>query len=284
MGVAFYRLLFATMLLGLWGLATDPRAFRALRGRMGPIVLAGLLLAIHFGTWIASLALTTVAASLFLVTTHPVIVALASHGRGERMTWRGWAGIGLSLAGAAVILFLAAGSSGSSGCSSAPSALTSLAFHLPGTPGLWGDVLAFVGAVAIALYLIVARTARQSIPLIPYTTATYAVASAALLLLTLADREQIAGFGAHDLLIFLALALVPMILGHTVLNWAIRWVRASIISTSILGEPIAGSLLALAVLGQAPDAATIVGGILVLFGIGLVVTGQADAAPAEPAG
>ncbi|MHB8586984.1 MAG: DMT family transporter [Thermoplasmatota archaeon] len=283
MAIAFYRLLIATVLIGAFGLASDRTAFRGIRkADWGVLILAGALLALHFATWIASLALTSVAASLFLVTTHPVMVGLASHARGERMKALGWAGILVALLGGFAIIVLDALAPTASACSQGPSALTGLV-HGTSLATAAGDLLAVAGAIAIAAYLLVARSVRQRMDLIPYTTITYATASVVLLLAALADREPLMGFDARNWGIFLLLALIPMILGHTVLNWAIRWVPAPIISTTILGEPVAGTVLAVVWLGQVPTVSTVIAGIVILVGIALVIRGQSQG-PAEAVG
>jgi drug/metabolite transporter (DMT)-like permease len=107
-------------------------------------------------------------------------------------------------------------------------------------------------------------------------TPVYGVAALALLagslLVPAPYGGPLWGYDARQLVFFLLLAGVPMILGHTVLNWALRYVTAPVVATTILGEPVGASLLALLVLGEAPGALTLAGGALVLAGIGVTAT------------
>lgn len=261
MAKAFHRLFFATLLLGAFAFVARRDAFRTLRrSDARPIALAGVLLALHFATWIASLDYTTVAASLLLVTSHPLLVALVSHAGGERLRASAWIGLLLALVGAGLIFLVDAQAAGSAGP------------PRPNPP--LGNALAFAGALAIAGYFLVARRVRQRVDLVPYAVVTYAVASAVLLLAMFIVREPLLGYSGRDYLIFVALAAVPMLFGHTILNWAIRWVPAPIVSATVLGEPVAGTALALVVLREVPSTGVLVGGALVLTGIALAARSQ----------
>lgn len=261
MAKAFHRLFFASLLLLAWGLVARREAFRTIRRADAlPIVAAGLLLAAHFATWVASLDFTTVAASLLLVTSHPLLVSLASHVRGERLAPTGWIGLLIALFGAGIIFLVDSGAQSGAGPPHPNPAL--------------GNALAFAGAVAIAGYLLLARRIRQRVDLVPYAAATYGVAAVGLFVAMLAFREPVVGYSTWDYGIFLALAVVPMIGGHTILNWAIRWVPAPVVSATVLGEPVAGTAIAFVVLREVPGAGVFVGGLLVLTGIALVAQGQ----------
>lgn len=262
--IAFHRLLYATLLLAPVALLLARRELAALAPRdwVG-LGLVGAVLAVHFAAWISSLALTSVASSVFLVTLHPVFVAIASHRLfGEGVGRAGFAGIGLALVGGLVIV---AGDAGG------------------GSDPLLGDLLAFGGGLAAAVYFLAGRGYRRRLGLVAYVTPVYAAASLFLLLLLVLLPPPfggpVAGYAPREHLLFLALAVVPMILGHTILNWALRYVTAPVIATTILGEPIGASLLALLLLREAPSIPTLLGGGLVLAGIAIV----ALSAPPPPA-
>lgn len=253
--IAFYRLLYATALLSPVALLLARRELAELSGRdwVG-LGLVGAVLAVHFAAWISSLSLTSVASSVFLVTLHPVFVAFASHRLyGEGVAKVGFAGIVLALVGGLVIVVGDAGG---------------------GANPLLGDLLAFGGGIAAAVYFLAGRGYRRRLGLVAYVTPVYASASLFLalflVLLPAPHGGPVLGYPLREHLIFLALAVVPMILGHTILNWALRYVTAPIIATTILGEPIGASLLALLLLGEAPGVSTLLGGGLVLAGIALV--------------
>lgn len=263
LAIAFYRLLFATLVIAPWALARHRNELRSL-GARGFAGLAGIgvVLGLHFAAWITSLGLTTVASSVVLVTMHPALVAGAGLLTGEALRRRGWAGIALALVGAAVLL---GGDLAVEG------------------PALLGDALAFAGAVCAALYFLGGRRARQRLSLPAYALVVYAAAAATLLALALAAGEPLAGFRGTDYALLLALALGPQVAGHTVANWALKYVPASVVSTAIVGEPIGSVVLAALLLAEVPPAVSLAGGALILAGIYLVATGQAAPRLAEPA-
>ncbi len=249
--VAFWRLAMATLILAPPTLLWHREDLWELSLRdLGLLSLVGLVLGVHFATWIASLYLTTVAASVVLVTTHPVLVGLGS-GRllGEPLTSRGWLGVLLALAGAAVIVAVDRGL---------------------GIGNLLGDALALTGAAAMALYLLAGRRVRQRLPVLPYVLVVYGSATVGLAAATLVSGQPFTGYPLRDWLLFLGLAVVPMILGHTLLNWSLEHLPAPVVSTSILGEPLGSTLLAWLILTEVPPAGTLLGGAVVLAGILLV--------------
>lgn len=252
--IAFYRLAIATALLGAAALVLPERR-REIRGLgrrdwLG-LGLVGVVLAIHFWSWFVSLELTTVAASVVLVTLHPVLVAVVSRRLyGEGLTGAGWLGVAVALAGGVLI----AGTD-----------------YRVGLGPLLGDGLALVGALAAATYFLAGRGYRQRFSLLAYVVPVYLASTLTLLALSLLTRAPLTGYPLEEYAIFAALALLPMVLGHTVLNWALRHVTAPVIATTVLAEPVGASLLAYLVLAEVPPAGTLVGGGVVLAGIGLVV-------------
>lgn len=255
-----FRLLFATLMLLPFALWKARRELVALAARdwLG-LVLVGLVLALHFGAWVASLDLTSVAASVVLVTLHPVFVAVLSRRLyGEGVSSRGYVGILLALGGGAIITWGDA---------------------QRGSDPLLGDVLALVGAFAAAAYFLAGRGYRQRLSLLAYVTPVYGVAALALLAGSLVLPSPyggpLTGYDARQLVLFVALAGVPMLLGHTVLNWALRYVSAPVIATTVLGEPVGATLLALAFLREVPAPLTLLGGAIVLAGIALVALAEA---------
>ena len=255
LAVAFHRLLYATLLLlpfAAWKARDDLRA-------LGPrdwagLFLVGAVLALHFASWITSLELTSVAASVVLVTLHPVAVALLSHRLfGEGIGRAGYVGIGVALVGGLVIT--------RSDAAQGP---------LP----LVGDALALLGAAAAAFYFLAGRNYRRRLGLLAYVVPVYASATLVLGVLLVALPAPyggpLTGYPPREHLLFLALAAVPMILGHTVLNWALKHVTAPVIATTILGEPIGSTVLAYLLLDEVPHRDVLLGGALVLAGILLV--------------
>ncbi|HUG41965.1 MAG TPA: DMT family transporter [Longimicrobiales bacterium] len=217
-------------------------------------VAAGVFLAAHFWTWIASLSYTTVASSVVLVSTQPLFVALLSAVfLAERPGPREWAGIGIAVAGAVVI---GRGDFGG------------------GADPLLGDALAVAGAIFVSLYYVIGRTLRQRLDLWTYTGVVYGVAAVMLLgAAAVLPGVAVGGYPARDWLVFLALAAGPMMIGHTGVNYALRHVRAYTANLALLGEPIGATLLAwwLPGIRERPSAQLLLGGSLVLAGIALGV-------------
>lgn len=256
LAIAAYRLVFATMLLlPAFALTAARTGLRELvQGQLMTQVIAGLVLAVHFGTWITSVKLTSVASSVILVNAAPVFVAVLSHfWLREKVSPKGWAGTVIAFAGVIAIAMSDVGT---------------------GEENLLGDTLALIGAVALALYLLTGRRLRQRLSLFLYVVPVYAVSALVLILVCVGTGVPLQGYSVHELLLFLLLAVVPMILGHTVYNWALKYVQAPTVSVSLLGEPLGAVLLAAVFLGEVPKTLTLVGGAVVLTGIYLVSSGS----------
>jgi len=249
--ISFWRLaLSLPFIAAMIAARGEVRELRRLAPReVGVAALAGVFLAGHFATWIASVQLTSVAASVALVSTQPVWVALfALAFLGERPLPRQWGGIAVAVAGAAVI-----GWGDWSG----------------GADPLRGDVLALMGALLVAVYYVIGRRLRRGISLWPYVGIVYGFATVTLLLGVLGSGLPLLGYGAPEWLIFLGLALGPMMLGHTGQNWALRYLPAYAVNLTLLGEPVGATLIAWVLPGiaETPPLATVAGGVLILSGI-----------------
>lgn len=241
------------------------RDVRLTRGEWLQAVLAGLLLAAHFWSWIASLSLTTVSSSVVLVSTQPIFVALLStFVLREAATRRQWLGIAIAVAGAAVIGW---GDFGQ------------------GRDALVGDLLAVAGAVFVSGYYIIGRRLRQKLDLWVYIGIVYGIAAAAFLVLgTLHPDVALTGYPRRDWLIFLALAAGPMMLGHTGVNYALRYLKAHVANLALLGEPVGATLIAwlLPSIAEVPRPQTLAGAALILGGIAVAVSRRrTEAGPAR---
>lgn len=250
---AFYRVLFTTLLLVPVAAWRYRAAFGQLTSRDWLVAVAsGLALAAHFAAWFESLAWTSVAASVTLVQTQPVFVAIGAVTLlGERLNRRMAAGIAVALLGSVIL--------------SSGDFLAGAVFA--GTNPLYGDALALLGAVAAAGYVLAGRSLRQHMPLIPYVVVVYSVCAAGLLLWTVAQGAALAPYPPREWLLFLGMAVGPGLFGHTVVNWALGHVESSVVSVTLVGEPVGSTLLALVLLGEVPPSLTVVGGAIVLGGI-----------------
>lgn len=258
----------AAVRLGLAALVLTPivcvRAGRELfvlrRRDLALALLSGLALAIHFWSWIASLAYTSVASSTVLVTTNPLWVGLASMLiLRERPGRRTMGGIALTLAGG-LFIFTSAGSGAGAALEPDP---------------VRGNLLALLGAVAASAYLLVGRALRPHVGLLVYIWLSYGTAALLLLLTVGLTGNTLAGYSTLAYAVMIGLALGPQLLGHTAFNWALRHVSATFVAISILGEPIGSALLALLFFGERFAPLQLVGFLLLLGGIYLAARGEA---------
>jgi drug/metabolite transporter (DMT)-like permease len=257
LAIAAWRLGFALLVIGALLLVTGEwRQWRRLERRELAIGLgAGTMLALHFWSWNASVGLTTVAASVVLVNTQPVIVALLSAvWLREPPSRRQWLGIAIAMAGALVVALpdLVA----ASGAGAHPEALL-------------GDLLALVGACTAAIYFVAGRRLRATLDLWPYVGLVYGSCFIALVVFGVVTRAPMIPQPPREMAIFAALALGPMLLGHTGLNWALKHSPAFVVNLTLLGEPVGATVLAALLPGirEVPGIATFVGGGIVLTGI-----------------
>ena len=258
LAIAAWRLAFslaaiavALLLSGQW------REWRRItRTELAIALGAGAMLALHFWSWNSSVALTSVAASVVLVNTQPVVVALLSalwlH---EPPSRRQWIGIGVAMLGALLV--------------AAPDLFGGAQVEAAHPRALLGDLLAVGGALTAALYFVAGRRLRSSLSLWPYVGLVYGTCFLVLLALALITRAPLAPQPPREIAIFTALALGPMLLGHTGLNWALKHSPAYLVNLTLLGEPVGATLIAAMLPGirELPGPATVAGGAVVLAGI-----------------
>ena len=250
--IVWLRMALAALLLLPWVVRGRAHAPLFKNRRDGLVTAAaGVFLAAHFLLWTASLRYTTIAASVLLVSLHPLLVApLGSRLLGERVSPRTAAGIALALAGTVVTC-----------AGDIRLSLTALG----------GDLLAIGGAVCLALYLLIGRGLRNAMSVSGYSMSVYAVV--AVIAAATAGIQRTAHIpDARVLLLCLALAVVCTLGGHTVYNWSLRHVRAVSVSIAFLGEPPLAALLGLLLLSAVPSIATVGGGIVILAGLALVLS------------
>lgn len=262
--IAAYRMGIASLLLAPIVLLRHRRELSRIgRADLLLVMLAGGLLAAHFATWITSLEYTSVASSVVLVQTNPLFVALLSPWLlKERVSGPVFVGLALSLVGSLLVGF-------SDACTGLP--CPEIADSLSGS-ALRGDVLALAGGIAGAGYVMIGRRVRPRVALMPYVGLAYSVAAVVLAVAAIGSRQPLAGFSTVNLLWLLLLALGPQIIAHSSYNWALRYLPASVVSLTLLGEPVGSTLLAYLILEEQPPLLRLVGGGLILAGIA-VATG-----------
>ncbi len=260
MAIALLRLTFmAALVAGALMIARGPRAFLLPRKEGLALLALGVVLGLHFGFWIPSVRSTSVTASVVLVTAHPLLVAALSHlYLREKASGLTLAGIAVALGGVALIFGSDLGSA-----------------------NLTGDLLAVGGAVSLGVYLIAGRfKRREGLPVLTYTTYVYAGAALTLGAAALVLGSPVSAVSPRDLALIFLMALVPGMFGHTLYNWALRFLRATVVSATHVIEPLGASLLAWWLFSQQPPPGTALGGAVTLAGILLVVYAEGRFAPA----
>ena len=224
-------------------------------------IASGIALGAHFGFWISSLDYTSVAASVVLVSNTPVFVAILAYLIfGEKTSPLSLVGILVALGGAVVIA----------------------QDDSTGSAAILGNVLAILGALTFTAYVLVGRAQRSAadpVGVLPFSIILYSSAAAVLLPAALLAGDRLWGYSGETWLWLWAIAIGPQILGHTVFNWALRYVEASVISGTVLAEPVVASVLAWFVLSERPGTATVIGGAVVLVGLFLLLRGRPGPEP-----
>jgi drug/metabolite transporter (DMT)-like permease len=224
-------------------------------------LLAGLMLALHFGTWIPSISYTSVASSTALVATQPVWAALIGKARGESVPRRVWLGIAVSLLGALL--------------------LTGADLTVS-KEALLGDGLAVLGGIFAAAYMTTGSEVRRSVSTTTYTAICYSTTALLLLVVCLLFRQDLSGYDGSDWLKLGALTAGAQLLGHSLFNVVLRTTSPTVVSLSILFEiPGAALIAALFVAGQSIPWLAAPAVVLLLAGLAIVISGGRESAPVE---
>ncbi len=261
--IAAYRLTLASLILLPFTAKKALADFRSLSlTQRREVLLSGVFLSVHFAAWIVSLEMTSVISSVVLVTTTPLWVALLSpQEQKDKIRGGVWLGLALALSGGVLVAI-------SRVCHWEGSVITctGLGSMIEGS-ALLGNLLALSGAWMAAGYLLVGRRVRPLLSLGSYTCLVYTTAAVFLMLFVLLSGSRMVGYPPHILGWLILLALVPQLLGHSSLNWALRFLPATFVSLALLGEPVGATILAMIFLKEVPLMGEITGGAMILAGI-----------------
>jgi drug/metabolite transporter (DMT)-like permease len=245
LGAAFFRMAFASVLLlpAAWLCARRAISARILL----MMLLAGACLALHFATWITSLDMTSIGSSVVLVATVPLFgAALSAVFLSERPSGAGLAAIAAAFVGAVLIAWGDYGLGGG---------------HIV------GDLLALAGAAFAAAYLLIGRHLRGSVDFIPYLAWVYGSSAVILLVFCLGAGTPLTTYRSASYGWLFLMAIGPSLTGHSLLNLAVRHVRAYVVNTVGLAEPLLATLYAFLIFGERPGAHLYAGGALVAAGL-----------------
>lgn len=217
-------------------------------------MLSGLFLALHFAAWISSLDYTAIANSVVLVNTIPLWVGLLTPLiTGDSLKSTTVVSIALSVVGGAIIGF---------------------GDFATGGNALRGDLLAVVGAVCAAVYLLLGRSLRRKLSLLAYVTVCYGSAAVILWIVVLFLNLPITGYSSQTVAAFWAMALVSQILGHSSYNWALKWFSTALVAVALLGEPIGSTILAYLIFNEGLTWFKFVGGLFIMLAIYIAASGE----------
>lgn len=245
---ALYRMSFAALFLLPYGVRGLKSAMTEMtRKDFLLLVSSGLVLGVHFAAWITSLKYTTIANSVIIVSTQPFFVAVA-----EAIMWRTKiatrAIIGMAIAFVGMAL------------------ITGMGFGVD-SANLLGEFLAFVGAVCAGIYLMVGRKLRQNLDNRHYIFPVYFIAAVTLFIIGMATGAPLTGFSDSTWVYFILLALIPTVIGHSLYNYLLKYIKAHLVGLTILGEPIGAIILGAIIFGEYPTIQAGIGGVLILIGI-----------------
>ncbi|MBP1950655.1 DMT family transporter [Virgibacillus litoralis] len=254
--IANYRLLFAVIIMAPYVLFKHRNEFSLIQKKDWILsALAGIFLAFHFILWFESLNYTSVASSVVLVTLQPIFAFLGTYFFfKERFSPGAVISMIIALLGSVIISW------GD--------------FQISGV-ALFGDILALLGAITVTAYFLMGQQVRKRLSLMTYTFVVYGISSATLILYNIAVQNPFFGYPANHWLVFIALAIIPTFFGHTLFNWALKWLSTSTISMGIVFEPIGASILAYFILGEKLTWSQWLGGTIVLFGLFLFIMSTA---------
>jgi drug/metabolite transporter (DMT)-like permease len=259
LAIAFWRNALAVGVLGpvvsVTGRAQIAHLVKVDRRTLGVCALSGLALAVHFGTWVPSAKMTTVATATALVNTTPIWSAVIVTFQGARLAPVIWIGIGVAVTGAV----LATGSD---------LAVSGTAFT--------GDLLALAGGVAAAVYTAFGVRARSVVSTTVYTTICYSVCALALLATCLVTGTALTGYPGTAWLAIAAITVFPQLLGHNMINYALERVPATTVNVILLLEAPGAALLGWLLLDQLPTAASVPGLAILIAGVAVVLTASAS--------
>jgi drug/metabolite transporter (DMT)-like permease len=266
--IAVWRMGFSLLIVAPFLVATGEwRDWKRItRRELALATIGGVSLALHFWAWNASIHLTTIAASVTLVNLQPAVVAaISAVTLREAPTSRQVVGIAVAIVGALVV--------------AAPDLRGGMAPS--GNAPLLGNMLAVSAAVTAAIYYTIGRSLRRSLGVWAYVGVVYSTAFVTLSVIAMARGIALTPQPSREIAIFAGLALGPMLLGHTGMNWALKFLPAYVVNLTVLGEPVGATLLGAIIpsIRQIPTLWTLVGGAIVLVGVIIAAAARPVAAP-----
>ena len=255
--LAFWRMFTASGML--WG-------YSAIRpsGRLSPInkkriIFAGIFLGCHFACFFLGIRNTSIANATLLGCMAPIFTVFIAIFQKRAINKMTYAGLIVAIVGGWIV------QSGGLSLNSA---------------NLFGDSIALLSALFLAVTFVLAEKIRQNTDNVVYGRSLFFVASITVLLIASTAGDSILNFNATDIPWFLFLGLVPSIFGHNLLNYTVKYITPTAVSSVPLGEPVIASLFGLLLFGEAIPLGALLGGPVVLIGVYIIISNQAISADA----
>lgn len=247
--ISAYRMLFTSLILLIPVIINNRSEFKYISKKEYYLcTISGIFLALHFASWISSVKMTSIANSTILVSCSPIFVALANYFKfKEKLNRKKALGISMSLAGTIIIAMDSSGNTANN--------------------AILGNLLAFLGAIFVAGYLVIGGIVRKNLSAGIYVFIVYSVSTLVLFIMCFALKTPVYPYAPKEFVLFIALAFFCSILGHTVYNYMVKYVSSTLISVSTLSEPIFASILAMFIFKEFPSLYTLIGGIIIIAGI-----------------
>ncbi|MFB9325971.1 DMT family transporter [Paenibacillus aurantiacus] len=257
-----YRMLFTFLLMLPFGAKYMPAFKRLTLKDWWLLFWAGFFLALHFLLWMASLTYTSIASSTILLSLEPVFVMIGTFlifkDRASRLAVIGMV---IALAGAIIV--------GSGDMSISQEAV-------------FGDLLSFLGTVAVAINMLIAKQILTRVPAYLYSLIVFFFTFLCFLAYNLSMGIELTGYPRKEWVVFLLLAIIPTVFGHLVFNWLMQYVKATTISMSVLAEPIGASLLGMLLFSEMVSGMQLFGGAFIIYGLYLYLRAEKAEAGASP--
>ncbi|AOY78334.1 hypothetical protein BJL90_10695 [Clostridium formicaceticum] len=246
--IAMYRMMITFLLFLPASLTKGRKEIKEICGKQLLLCcFSGIFLALHFITWMTSLKYTTVASSTILVGLQPIFTAVIGYFLyKEKLSKKGFLGMLLTISGSSMIGFFS--------------------FHA-GEGHFYGNILALLGGLFGALYIIIGRGIRKKISTLIYGFIVYGTCTVLLVIINLMLKLPFVGYTHKDYILFLAMAVLCTIGGHTIFNWSLKYIEANKVSITMLGEPVGATILAVLFLKEIPSFWQVLSGILILIGL-----------------
>lgn len=250
--IAFYRMLFSVLLMLPLFLKSYTHELKTLNKKDWLFSsIAGIFLAFHFILWFESLNYTSVASSTVLVTLQPLFAFIGTY-----FFFKESLSIKTILSGVIAI---------------SGSVLIGWGDFQVSGQALYGDLLALIACALITIYLLFGQDVRKRLSLVTYTMVVYSASTVALFFYMVVKGQSFGPYPTIEWGWFILLAIIPNLFGHTLFNWAIKYVSTNVISIAILFEPVGAAALAYVIFNEKLQATQLIGGAIILVGIILFV-------------